>query len=79
MTRIYFDNNATTPIAPQVKEAMLPYLEERFGNPSSAHRIGEAANSGVQLARENVAALLNTFPTRHPFTRGGSEAKNMPI
>ncbi len=79
MTRIYFDNNATTPVAPQVKEAMLPYLEERFGNPSSAHRIGEAASSGVQLAREQVAALLNTSPTRIYFTSGGSEANNMAI
>jgi cysteine desulfurase len=79
MTRIYFDNNATTPVDPQVKEAILPYLEERFGNPSSAHRIGETANSGVILAREKVAAILNTSPARIYFTSGGSEANNMAI
>ncbi|MCK4837489.1 MAG: aminotransferase class V-fold PLP-dependent enzyme, partial [Desulfobulbaceae bacterium] len=79
MIKIYFDNNATTPVTPHVKEAMLPYLEDRFGNPSSAHRIGEAASSGVQLAREQVAALLNTSPTRIYFTSGGSESNNMAI
>lgn len=79
MTRIYFDNNATTPVDPQVKEAMLPYLGDGFGNPSSAHRFGEIANSGVQLGREKVAALLNTTPSRIYFTSGGSEANNMAI
>ncbi|MEN8135105.1 MAG: aminotransferase class V-fold PLP-dependent enzyme [Thermodesulfobacteriota bacterium] len=79
MTRIYFDNNATTPVDPEVKEAMLPYLGESFGNPSSAHRIGEIANSGVKLAREKVAALLNSSPSRIYFTSGGSEANNMVI
>jgi cysteine desulfurase len=76
---IYFDNNATTPIDPLVKEAMLPYLEGLFGNPSSAHRLGEAAACGVRLAREKVAALLNSSPTRIYFTSGGSEANNMAI
>lgn len=79
MTRIYFDNNATTPVDPEVKAAMLPYLEDRFGNPSSAHRVGETAAAGVGLAREQVAALLNTSPARIFFTSGGSEANNTAI
>jgi len=79
MTGIYFDNNATTRVDPEVKAAMLPYLEERFGNPSSAHRIGEDARSGVDRAREQVAALLNTSPARIFFTGGGTEANNMAI
>lgn len=79
MTRIYFDNNATTPVDPKAKEAMLPYLEDLFGNPSSAHRIGEAANRGVLAGREKIAALLNTSPSRIYFTSGGSEANNIAI
>lgn len=79
MNRIYFDNNATTTVDAGVKEAMLPYLDELFGNPSSAHRVGESANSGLQLARERVADLLGTSPTRIYFTSGGSEANNMAI
>ena len=79
MNRIYFDNNATTPVDPLVRDAMVPYLEDRFGNPSSAHRAGETADSGVQTAREQVAATLNTSPSRIIFTSGGTEANNMAI
>jgi cysteine desulfurase len=79
MTKIYFDNNATTPVDPRVKDAMLPYLEDLFGNPSSAHRLGEAASNGIMSDREKVAALLNTSPARIYFTSGGSEANNMAI
>ena len=59
MDRIYFDNNATTPLDPAVREAMLPYLAELFGNPSSGHRFGEQALAGIDKAREQVASLLN--------------------
>ncbi|MBU0479574.1 MAG: aminotransferase class V-fold PLP-dependent enzyme [Proteobacteria bacterium] len=79
MKRIYFDNNATTPVSPEVKAAMLPCLEERFGNPSSAHRIGEAAALAVERAREQVALLFNAHPSRICFTSGGTEANNMAI
>ncbi len=79
MTRIYLDNNATTPVDPKVRTAMLPYLEDRFGNPSSAHRHGETADAGIALAREQVAAALHTSPARILFTGGGTEANNMAI
>jgi cysteine desulfurase len=79
MTRIYFDNNATTPVAPEVLAAMLPYLTDNFGNPSSGHREGELARAGVDEARAQVAALLNVAPARITFTSGGSEANNLAI
>jgi cysteine desulfurase len=79
MKRVYFDNNATTPVAPEVREAMLPCLSEIFGNPSSAHREGEAARAEVDQARARVAALLNTSPARIVFTSGGTEANNLAI
>ena len=79
MTRIYFDNNATTPVSPEVRAAMLPFLTEYFGNPSSAHREGEMARAGVDAARAQVAGLLNVAPARITFTSGGSEANNLAI
>jgi len=79
MTRIYFDNNATTPLAPEVRAAMLPFLTDNFGNPSSGHREGELARAGVDAARAQVAALLNVAPARITFTSGGSEANNLAI
>jgi cysteine desulfurase len=79
MERIYFDNNATTPLDPEVREAMLPYLGEYFGNPSSGHRFGEQALSGINNAREQVASLLNCSPKRLFFTSGGTEANNTAI
>jgi len=79
MTRIYFDNNATTPVAPEVRAAILPYLTDNFGNPSSAHREGELARAGVDEARAQVAGLLNVAPARITFTSGGSEANNLAI
>ncbi len=79
MGNIYFDNNATTPIDPAVREAMLPYLEQWFGNPSSGHRFGEAAHGGIEAARQQVAALLQAPPSRLIFTSGGSEANNLAI
>jgi cysteine desulfurase len=79
MQRIYFDNNATTPLDPVVHEAMLPYLSELFGNPSSGHRFGEAANLGLEKARDKVASLINCQPNRIFFTSGGTESNNTAI
>ena len=79
MEKIYFDNNATTPLDPAVREAMLPYLGELFGNPSSGHRFGEQALAGINIAREQVASFLNCSPKRLFFTSGGTEANNNAI
>jgi cysteine desulfurase len=79
MERIYFDNNATTPLDPAVREAILPYLGECFGNPSSGHRFGEQALAGINNARDQVASLFNCPPKRIFFTSGGTEANNTAI
>ena len=79
MKKIYFDNNATTPVDPAVRKAMLPYLDDRFGNPSSIHNLGEEARWGAEKAREQVASLVNCHPDRVVFTSGGSEANNFAI
>jgi len=79
MERIYFDNNATTPLDPVVRETMLPYLGEHFGNPSSGHRFGEQALAGITNAREQVASLFNCPSKRIVFTSGGTEANNTAI
>jgi cysteine desulfurase len=76
---IYLDHNATTPILPEVVEAMLPYLREHFGNPSSGHVYGARARSGVARAREQVAGLLGCGPDEVVFTSGGTEANNLAI
>jgi cysteine desulfurase len=76
MTPIYLDYNATTPIDPTVLEAMLPYLRDRFGNPSSGHLFGKMANAAVDQARRQVAELLGAEPDEILFTSGGSEANN---
>ncbi|MFZ0390534.1 MAG: IscS subfamily cysteine desulfurase [Calditrichia bacterium] len=78
-TRIYLDNNATTRTAQEVKEAMLPFLEENAGNPSSIHEMGTEAKEAVEKARRQVAALLHTRPRRIIFTGGGSESDNMAL
>ncbi len=77
--RIYLDNNATTQIHPQVKDAMLPYLAAEFSNPSSIHRGGKTARAAIETARRRVARLVNSLPRRIVFTGGGSEADNMAI
>jgi cysteine desulfurase len=77
MPPIYLDYNATTPIDPAVRDAMLPYLGEAFGNPSSSHEYGRIANSAVVKAREQVAALIGAAPDEIVFTGGGSEASNL--
>ncbi len=79
MERIYFDNNATTPLDPAVRETMLPYLGEHFGNPSSGHRFGEQGLAGITNAREQVASLFSCPPKRIFFNSGGTEANNTAI
>jgi cysteine desulfurase NifS len=74
--QIYLDNNATTPVAGPVREAMLPYLGADYGNPSSIHRVGREARAAVEKARRQVASLISTSPRRIVFTGGGSEADN---
>ena len=82
MTRrlTYLDNAATTPVRPEVLEAMLPYLgKDAFGNPSSAHRFGRAARAGVEEAKRAVATALAAEPNQVVFTSGGTEADNLAI
>jgi len=77
--RVYMDNNATTPVRPEVVEAMLPFLGEEHGNPSSIHDTGKRAKQAVSDARRKVARLLHTRPKRIVFTGGGSEADNLAL
>ncbi len=76
---VYFDNNATTPLDPRVRDAMLPWLSGLHGNPSSAHAFGRRAREAVESAREQVAALLGGRPEEIVFTASGSEANNTVI
>ena len=76
---VYADHAATTPVSPQVVEAMLPYLTEHFGNPSSLYTLGQTAHNAVEIARGQVAALLGAQPEEIYFTSGGSEADNWAI
>jgi cysteine desulfurase len=76
---IYLDNNATTAIAPEVLEAMLPFLKERYGNPSSIHHFGGMLKKKIDSAREQVAALINASPDEILFTSCGSESDNMAL
>jgi len=76
---IYLDYNATTPIDPGVRNAMLPYLTEHFGNPSSSYTYGQRAKEAVEKAREQVAALIGATPDEIIFTSGGSESNNHAI
>jgi cysteine desulfurase len=80
MKMIYLDNNATTPVAPEVLDAMQPYLSKFFGNPSSAHTLGREMKQAVENAREQVAALLGVSDTNEIiFTSCGSESDNWAI
>lgn len=74
---VYLDHNATTPLAPAVLAAMLPWLESRFGNASSRHEYGRQARQAIDEARQRVAAAVNAHPTEVVFTSGGSEANNL--
>ncbi len=78
-TQIYLDNNATTQPLPEVVERMLPFLRERYANPSSVHRFGQRLRHEVDLARETVAALINARPKEIVFTSGGTESINLAI
>src|SRR5260221_3782244 len=79
MHRVYLDNNATTPVLPEVFEAMRPFYLEQFGNASSIHHYGQHARAAVEKARASVAALLNARPAEIVFTSGGTEADNLGI
>lgn len=78
-TPVYLDHNATTPIDKEVAEAMLPYLTEHFGNPSSAHAFGQTTRQAVDKARSQLAALLNCTPDELTFTGSATESNNMVI
>ena len=79
MHRIYLDNNATTPVLPEVFEAMRPYFSDQFGNASSIHHHGQHTRAAVEDAREAVAALLACRPSEIVFTSGGTEADNLAV
>ena len=76
---IYLDYNATTPIDPAVADAMKPFLEDRFGNPSSAHAFGTREREGVETARAQAARLLGAAPDEVVLTSGGTESNNHAI
>ena len=79
MRRAYLDNNATTPVLPEVLEAMLPYYGEQFGNASSIHHHGQQTRAAVERARESVARLLGCRASEIVFTSGGTEADNLAL
>jgi cysteine desulfurase len=79
MRRVYMDANATTPLLPEVLEAMQPYFVERFGNASSVHSFGQQARGAVEQARIQVAALLHCRPAEIVFTSGGTESDNLAL
>src|SRR5216684_4323002 len=79
MRRVYFDNNASTPVLPEVLGAIRPYFREHFGNASSIHHNGQETRAAVERARESVAALLGCRAPEMVFTSGGTEADNLAI
>src|SRR5947208_10398988 len=79
MRRVYFDNNASTPVLPEVFEAMRPYFAEHFGNASSIHHHGQETRAAVERARESVANLLGCRTSEIVFTSGGTEGDNLAI
>jgi cysteine desulfurase len=79
MHRVYLDNNATTPVLPEIVEAMRPYFGERFGNASSIHHHGQDTRAAVEDARDSVAALLGCRAAEIVFTSGGTEADNLAV
>src|ERR1035438_1074661 len=76
---IYFDYNATTPLDPAVRDAMLPFLGEGWGNPSSVHHVGQKARAALDDARDRAAKFLGAKPSEIIFTSGGTEANNLAI
>ena len=79
MRRIYLDNNATTPVLPEVLEAMRPYFDEHFGNASSIHHHGQETRAAVERSRDSLASLLACKPSEIVFTSGGTEGDNLAI
>ena len=79
MRRVYFDNNASTPVLPEVFDVMRPYFGERFGNASSIHHHGQDTRAAVERARESVATLVGCRPSEIVFTSGGTEGDNLAI
>jgi cysteine desulfurase len=79
MRRVYFDHNATTPLAPEALEAMLPFLRDDYGNASSIHSLGQRARAAVETARAQAAALVGARGKEIVFTSGGTEADNLAI
>src|SRR6266853_2534781 len=79
MNRVYLDHNATTPVAREVLESVLPYLSEEYGNAASIHTFGQKARGAVETAREQVAALIGARAQEIVFTSGGTESDNHAI
>src|SRR5271167_987321 len=79
MRRVYLDNNATSPLLPEIFAAMQPYFVEKFGNASSIHQQGQQARAAVEQAREHVADLVNCRPAEIVFTSGGTEGDNLAL
>ncbi len=79
MKRIYLDHNASTPVAPEVADAMRPFITDHYGNPSSRHWAGVPAKEAVEKARSQVAGLLGCLPSEIVFTSGGTESNNHAI
>ncbi len=77
--KVYLDNAATTALSPEVLEAMLPYMKEHFGNPSSIHSFGRKTRAVIETSRKAIANMLNAAPAEIFFTSGGTEADNMAI
>ena len=79
MRQIYLDHASTTPVRPEVVEAMTPYFTEHFGNPSSIYPLGQEASDAVAAARESLAGLIGAAPREIFFTSGGTESDNWAI
>jgi cysteine desulfurase len=79
LRKVYLDNAATTPLLPEVRESMMPYLGDVFGNPSSLHDWGDGAREAVESAREQVAALIGASPDEIVFTGSGTESNNFAV
>ncbi len=79
MRKVYLDNAATTPLLPEIREAMMPYLGDVFGNPSSLHDWGDGAREAVEAARDQVARLIGADTEEIIFTSGGTESNNFAV
>jgi len=79
MNSVYLDNAATTPMDPEVVQAMIPYMEKHFGNPSSSHSFGRKTKTAIEQSRRKIASLINCSPAEICFTSGGTEADNLAI